>query len=365
VDSQEAAVLLKQELGRMTALLREKETLERTLAENPESLASRYFADPSHRLRSQVGMLRANQAFDEAQKWMFFMTRALEYKWNQPFTNYPSSTRIWSSASVFKLRNAAELEDLWRAMDAYEQPIAGTIQVGANRFDWFSVRKDFFGFADGREYEDPITGRMLDPISAFRTNLLRRLVPTGNGQDCVIEFDTVRQIPGGFFFVGPVFTANQPPTVHDPGRFLDKINYLKIRLVGSAMTYTNPLAGRLSYGGTSYLRNPRVGEFDPAHPDRLRDELTAYSARYWFNLGSGWEFTDRQKVSDAYMERSATHNSDIPPGTAEIWEFKERSVAATGWRLEMPTIALGQRVLYPQEMDDIIIYFQHRSAQRF
>ncbi len=366
VDSQEAALLLKQEIGRLIALQREKENLERSLAENQQALAGRFFADPSHRLRCQNDMLVANLSFDEAQKWMFFMTRALEYKWNQPFTNYDHGGRTWSSSSIFKLRNAAELEDLWRAMDAYEQFIAGTVIVGPNRFDWFSVRKDFLGYQDGRSYEDPATGQTLDAISAFRTNLLRRLAwPGGGYQECVIEFDTVRQLPGGFFFVGPIFTTNQPPTVHDPGRFLDKINYLKIRLIGQAMSYTNPLAGRLSYGGTSYIRKPRVGEFDPAHPDRLRNELAAYSTRYWFNLGGVWEFTDRLTVSDAYMERNPTHDPNIPPGTDEISEFKERSVAATGWRLALPTISQGTRVLYVDELDDIIIYFQHRSAQRF
>ncbi len=365
IDSQEAVLLLSQEMGRFTALLREKEDLERRLAESPTALSGRYFADPAHRLRYQADMLRADLSFDEAQKWLFFMVRALEYKWNQPFTNYVYGGRTWSSASVFKLRNAPELEDLWRALDAYEQVIAATIILGTNRFDWFSVRKDFLGYQDGRDYEDPITRQMLDPISAFRTNLLRRLVSVGNGQECVIEFDTVRQIPGGFFFVGPIFTTNQPPTVYDPGRFLDKINYLKIRLVGASMTYTNPLAGRLSYGGIGYLRKPRVGRYDPVRPDRLRNEMTTYSTRYWFNLGNGWEFTDRQTVSDAYMERSRTQDPNIPPGTAEIAEFKERSVAATGWRLAVPTISLGQRVLYVDELDDIIIYFQHRSAQRF
>jgi hypothetical protein len=364
IDSQEAALLLTQEIGRLTALAREKENLERSLAETPEGLAGRYFADPSHRLCSQGDMLRASLSFDEAQKWMFFMTRALEYKWNQRFTNSVHGGRTWSSASIFKLRNASELEDMWRAMDAYEQLIAGTVIVGANRFDWFSVRKDFLGFQDGRLYDDPVTGLQLDPISAFRTNLLRRLVTVGNGRECIIEFDTVRQIPGGFFFVGPIFTTNQPPTVYDKGRFLDKINYLKLRLVGQSMTYTTPLAGRLSYGGTSYLRNPRVGTFDPIRPDRLRNEMTTYSTRYWFNFGYRWEFTDTQLVSDAYMERSLTHDPITPPGTAEIWDFKERSVAATGWKLAIPTISQGTRVLYLHELDDVIIYFQHRSAQR-
>jgi hypothetical protein len=365
VDSQEAALLLKQEMGRFTALWREKQQLESELAQNQEDLADRYFADPSHHLLAQRDMLVANLSFEEAQRWMFFMTRALEYKWNQRFTNNSPDGRTWSSASVFKLRNAVELEDLWRAMDSYEQLIAGTVMVGTNRFDWFSVRKDFLGYHDGRQYEDLLTGQMLDPISAFRTNLLRRLVTVSGGQECVIDFDTVRQIPGGFFFVGPVFTTNQPPTVHDPGRFLDKINYLKIRLVGSAMTYTNPLAGRLSYGGTSYLRNPRVGRFDSARPDRLQNEFTTYATRYWYNFGSGWEFTDRQTVSEAFMDRNPVSDPNTPPGTEEIWEFKERSVAATGWKLTLPTIALGQRVLHVTELDDIIIYFHHRSAQRF
>ena len=71
---------MKQEVGRLTLLMREKADLERQVAESQAALATRYFADPIHRIRSEHPAARANLAFANARKWLFFMGRALEYK---------------------------------------------------------------------------------------------------------------------------------------------------------------------------------------------------------------------------------------------------------------------------------------------
>lgn len=108
IDSQEAAVLLTQEVNRMAALYREKADLERKLAERDASLARRYFADPVHRLRSQTSMIQANLSFEEARKWLFFMVRALDYKWNTDWsTDYLG--RTWNARTILRLRNADDL----------------------------------------------------------------------------------------------------------------------------------------------------------------------------------------------------------------------------------------------------------------
>lgn len=48
----------------------------------------------------------------------------------------------------------------------------------------------------------------------------------------------------------------------------------------------------------------------------------------------------------------------------KIHEFKERSVAATGWRLVIPLVQQNTPVLKLDELNDIEIYFHHYSAQR-
>ncbi len=364
VDSQEAALALQQEANRLQGLYREKQDLERKLAQRDARLAQRYFADPIHQLRVQSGIVRAEHAFARAQRWLFFMARALEYKWNEPFADTAYDGKPRTIATLFKLRNAEELVDFFNAMCEWDDDI----QIPKDdRYDWFSVREDFFGYravdADGQPllYPDPQTGQWLNATNAFRTNLVRRLQPVLGGQEVVIEFSTVREIPGGSFFVGPTFNTNG--TVLYKGRYLDKINWLKIRLLGNHTGLPRPqLMGRLTYGGTSFIRKPRVGQFDLVRPDRMRDELAAYSTRYWYNLGQGWRFINALEIDDVFMELS--NDPDVPPGTAEINEFKERSVAATGWVLAIPVIDEGTRVLNLDQLDDIKIYFYHYSAQR-
>jgi hypothetical protein len=103
------------------------------------------------------------------------------------------------------------LEAFFNAMNAFD----AFINRGKTyRFDWFSVREDFMGLKtlddEGQpaEYIDPVTGETHDAIGMFRAILARSVRPVQGGQQIVVEFNTVRQIPGGFFFVGPTFNLD-------------------------------------------------------------------------------------------------------------------------------------------------------------
>lgn len=363
IDSQEAAILLKQELGRLAALIGEKDNLERTLDESSASLSGRYFADPSHHLRYQHQTMLANLAFDEAQKWLYFMARALEYKWNTPFMNYFFLGRKWSAGTLFKLRNAAELQQMYNAMVSFNS----LVQLPRDDyFDWFSVREDFLGYRefDGTNqlfYADPAnpdSPATLTAIEAFRSYLRTRMDAIGNIK---LDFSTRREIPGGTFYRGA--RRDGSGNVLSAGLFLDKIKWLKIGLPGSHSLGRTQLAGELSYGGTGFIRNFDVGAFHPDRPDRLQNEETAYSTRYWyFHAPSAkWRFSEALK-SPVTMQLSA--DPRVPPSVREIDIFKERSVATTGWKLTIPTEDLGVPVLEIDELDDIELYFYHYAVSR-
>ena len=203
LDSQEAALLLRQELNRMVGLYREKADLEQKLSERDQNLAERFFADPIHRLTALTNMVSSDLAFNEAQKWLFYLTRALEYKWNTPlaFYEYPAgSGHYWSGSTIFKLRNAEELVGMYDAMDDFDsqaQPPRGFYS------DWFSVREDFFGYkytnslGQVLEYPDPITGQPVGAVQAFRSHLRQLQDVSGNIN---IDFSTVRELPASTFF---------------------------------------------------------------------------------------------------------------------------------------------------------------------
>jgi hypothetical protein len=230
-------------------------------------------------------------------------------------------------------------------------------------FDWFSVRDDFFGYAltdsQGQPnlYEDPVTGQLVDGIQAFRSRL-RQLEDNGI---ISLEFSTVRETPGSTFFRGPRF--NDQGNVVSKGLFLDKIRWMKINLPGSHSLGRSQLAGSLQYGGTSFIRNFNVGQFDPNRADRLRNEMTAYSTRFWHfdPFVNQWKHTEAL-TSTVTMQLS--QDSRVPPTVQELEVFKERSVAASGWVLTIPTEDLGTEVMDIDELDDVEIYFYHYAVTR-
>jgi hypothetical protein len=367
VDSAECALLLAQEMGRLTALGREKADLEGTLAENQRDLAGRYFADPVHHLRYLHQTMLANLSFEEAQKWLYFMVRSLEYKWNTPFMNYFYLGRRWSTGTLFKLRNANELEQFYNAMVSFNS----LVQLPSDDYwDWFSVREDFFGYKkfDGTGtnlayYPDPANPN--GPATLTCTNAFRqRLMGLTNALGTItLNFSTVREIAGGTFFRGPRFDSDANRTVLSAGLFLDKVKWIKINLPGSHSLRRSLLAGELTYGGSSFVRNFDVGTFVPGRPDRLTDEMTAYGTRYWFfhAPSAAWRFSEALKSP---VTMTLTNDSRVPPTVGEIEIFKERSVATTGWVLTIPTQDLGTPVMKIDELDDVELFFYHYAVSR-
>ncbi|MDF7798218.1 hypothetical protein P4C99_01990 [Pontiellaceae bacterium B1224] len=358
IDSQEAALQLTQERGRLSALAREKEQLEVRIAESDASLSGRYFADPSHRLNMRSEQVRANLHFTEARKWLFFMMRALEYKWNETFeTTYPGNDGWeWNSWSVFELRNAEELESFYNAMVTFDD---GHTLIPDDYYDWFSIRENFFGYIDdpSATYADPVTKAPVDAIQAFRSEL--SLLTTSNPGYVTLEFSTVRSGgSSGTFFRGPRFNPDTGGII-EKGTYLDKIEWMKVNLPGDHPSGVESLGGSLRYGGTSYIRNPEHGGYDPLKPDRLTDEFSSFSSRFWFGSGGEWQFTDEQTAT---ITMTLSEQERTPPSVQEINVFKERSVATSKWTLLIPIE--GAASVDIDNLNDVEIEFFHQAFTR-
>ncbi len=374
VDSLSAAVELRKQMNKLQDLYREKAQLERNLQASDQNLTRRYFADPVHRLAMQADMIVADRAFTEARQWLFFMARALEYKWNTPFShNYLG--RTWTLATLFKLRNADELAGMYQAMKDSDN-LATLYEIVDDRWDWLSLREDVLGyrrFGNTNEvltYVDPATGETVDAIAIFHRYLQRHQGADGT---ITLEFSTVLENQNTFFR-GPFQGWN--------GYWLDKIDSMIIRLPGHHTTtnYTqwDTLLGTLGYGGSSYLRNESAGSPAPGRPDRLVNEMTAYSTKWWYETANGWRFREIRtngvsmlKADPSVSRGDHDFPSDIPDrlatGALIINTFRERSVATSRWILSIPTrhpTIPGREVLRINELDDIEIYFYHWSYER-
>jgi hypothetical protein len=111
-----------------------------------------------------------------------------------------------------------------------------------------------------------------------------------------------------------------------------------------------------------FLRNPEPGMLDPANPAFIADEMTSWSTRHWFTLGGNvWQFREALSVP---VTMTLADDPRVPPSAGEITAFRERSVAATQWRLLIPIEDLGQPVLDLDELHDIELYFFHRAVAR-
>lgn len=356
VDSIDAAISLKQEQGRLASLWREKERLERRMAAAETGLKNRYFADPIHRFRARHQVYVANQDFRKAMDEVFFLIKAYEYKWNRRF-----EVGSWNLDTFFKIRNASELESLVSDLIFAESNITTGID---DSFDWFSFRDDFFGYKDipDTTYVDPVTGELVDYLQAFRNRLLQLLVdsqgrplpenvdpldPSNLNLSLQIPFNTVREIPGGAFF--------------EKEGYLDKIIALHIRIPGRHTLGRSTVRGTLVYGGTAFVRNKSPGIPAPDRPDKLVDEVTAYSTRVWNAEAGPWSYEDSQNQR---VTITLSEDERIPPSVLSIDTFNERSVAASNWTLQIEVRDSGVDLLRLDEINDIELYFHHAGATR-
>ena len=367
IESQETVLQLQQAVNQMAGLYREKQQLEQKIAQQNATLATRYYADPVHRLLAQSDMAAADLAFNEAQRWLFFMQRALAYKWNTPLSHAYNGV-TWTTNTLFRLRNADELNAMFNAMNDWDSYLDATLAATETNVDYFSVRDDFFGYAlsnslgQALTYPDPITGQSVGPLQAFRDRL-RQLQNTSDPNNSYLDlhFSTVRPIPGKSFFQGPVFAADG--TVITRGLCLDKIQWIKINLPGPHTFGGSYLQGTLTYGGTSFIRNLDVGAYNTDQPDLLPNEMTAYSTRRWYFSPDQDTFTSEQAQSTSASMQLSTQ-AGVAPSSTEIDVFNEHSVATSGWELTIPTTVAGTPVMSIDQLNDIEIWFKHIATDR-
>ncbi|MBN1477832.1 hypothetical protein JXA47_13850 [Candidatus Sumerlaeota bacterium] len=331
IDSVEAALLMAQEQARLTALHDEANDILAQMLRESEDLSRRYFADPIHQLRYQHAVLEANAAFQSAQRWVFFMSRALQFKY--PYGTLWSHTfggRSFDAGSVLRVRNAPELEELVAAMREYDALTSFT-NTRVYLVSRFSLRDDILGL-----------WRASDPIGEFRAALrgLEEVIDTDN-REIVFPFGTVRRPPGY--------------NVFHPDNFADKIEEILVRLPGSHTVPRDTVSGDLSYGGTAFMRPVESSTAVPS------DWITSW----WIYRDDRWQQRDTLEVTiDVRLVPSSEAGIQPQPGDFNIAQFGERSVAATEWTLRIDTMAQGQALIHIDEIDDIEVWLRHRAFDR-
>jgi len=362
IESMEAAVMMDQEMAKLRALLDEAAYLEAKWNEAENNLASRYFADPSHRIIMNDKIIEARHAFDRAQLWVYIMARALDYKWNtQVQADWDDYT--YTAKSAFAMMNAGELLEMAKALRYWDEThLLGN--RGGETFHKFSLREDFLGYRRydiyGNElyYADPVTGKKVDAIQAFRSYL----------KDVAAHYHSQN---GGMSFFGEVvrieFSTNKPNwgnTFFSTGHWNEKIKWVSGKINSSQYFQDSSLAVWLEQRGNGYLRNEAPGVVeDPERPDRVKGEFTVYPIKYWW-IGQDGKWHSKDSFGFTIDARVGIE-PDAPPGTWQKKEFHEMPAGVSDWVLEIPTTEWdGTSILDYDSINDIEVWFADYYLQR-
>lgn len=384
---------LSQAVAQKAALLAELARIAKRRDANVTYIRKKSYADPLHYYRAESALIDADESFATAQRWLFFTLQALNYKWHGQFA-IVSGAKRYDTSTVFKARNAAELNDLLTQMQQWDSIRVTQTSSSPRIYSRISLRDHIlarnpqrFSLTDssdsGVRVDDTATPppAMLTTLSTeqyFRKVLTARYRESVSG-DIVIPFSTVfpNQAPDridGNFFRGA--TYNTAGTCTDQGFWREKIEYVKVNVIATdAGSTPATYNGVLSYGGTAYFhtRVPPPSNRVPAGLaiDDAPGELLCAPFRYWvspdFSLG-GFQAVSRQVVpiGFAYGNASAFVSGTAPDNLSsnfQVNDFYGRSIATSGWELRLyRDQSNGARVNVDSIKDiEIIVAYKHST----
>ena len=384
---------LSQAVAQKSALLTELARIAKRRDTNVTYIRKKSYADPLHYYRAESALIDADESFAAAQRWMFITLQALNYKWHGQFAIVSGSKR-YDTSTVFKARNAAELDDLLTQMVQWDSIRVTQTSSSPRIYSRISLRDHVlarnpqrFNLTDssdsGLRVDDTIEPppAMLPTVSTeqyFRNLLAARYKETTSG-DIVIPFSTVfpnqpdDRVDGNFFRGA---TYNAAGTCIDQGFWREKIEYVKVNVIATDASSTPAIySGVLTYGGSTYFHTrvpPRADRsVGGLAIDDAPGELLCTPFRFWvspdFSL-SGFQASPTQIVpfGFAYADASAFGSGTIPDKLSsnfQVNDFYGRSIAASGWELRLyRDQSNGARVNIDTIKDiEIIIAYKHST----
>jgi hypothetical protein len=349
------------------------------------------YADPLHYYRAEYALIDADESFRTAQIWMFYTLQALNYKWHGQFA-IAQGSKFYDSSTVFKCRNAAELDDLLSQMINWDQIRVLQTVNSSLLYTRISLRDhvlarnpnryDSADPSDNGMRADDTTGgsegapTMLPTLQYFRRVLATKYLDT-NG-NLSIPFSTafknqiVDRVDGNFFRGA---SYDETGNITDPGFWREKIEYVKVNIVAAdAPALPANLSGSLTYGGTMYFHTRVPPRSDRSiaglNLDDAPGELLVAPFRYWVSPDFSANFVPVSEhtpsIPVAYSQSTAVIQGsngiqDNLGSTYQVNAFTGRSIAASGWKFRIPRINNNGFVVDVDNIDDIelIIAFKH------
>ncbi|MCG9546211.1 hypothetical protein L1D37_20925 [Vibrio sp. Isolate33] len=355
---------LVDDADRLVAFSAEAQRLVAQIGQNEHLKSERSYANPLNFSALTVETSRAESQFSNLQEWLFYAVQALEYKWQESFYDRLEG---FDKNFVFKLQDTqqstAYLDALKRFDDKRYTPF------GQKVTDVISLKEHVFGYIDnhgGKTIYYPApdgSGDMLTADEAFNAKL--KLLSRNFGFDkwLTVEFSTVKHFPKTNLFHGPILgNEDDVMCLEVAGNYSDKIDGISINLaINYDISGESATRALLTYGGNNYMRS-RIPGMLTDDGEGLKEDLIPYSTRFSdiSNNGVVSKSSFKQHMSANIMTGYHDNKELLNP----TYSFKERSVAASGWRL---SLQLGDEygdIVETEAIDDIQVIVQHNLKAR-
>lgn len=344
IDMYDAQIRYTQEINRLAQMYNEIENKVMRRDRALERLTRRSFADPTYRIEATSAALTAEDSFRTAQRWVYFMAKALAYKWPLKESD-PNIALILQE--VLQARTAEKLKSLVDQMRNYDTSNQGN--PGSSYFYWnYSLRKDYLGMTFDKA---DMGGNTLSPFDQFREylkdlkNMPENIKLVDGKEYLAIPFSTVT------FNIADdsAVTANLPDSegnnrfasatpIFQTGLWDSKIDWVQVSFVGNNIYPANSQSMEtfLWYGGSTFVRT-RDSFVSSSDPEVSLDFIAYSNPAYSFSYqtrGFGWKAMEyiKQKMTAKLVSDPRT----IPDAVFKNEAFRERPVAATDWRLLIP-----------------------------
>lgn len=355
---------LVDDAGRLVTFSAEAQRLVAQIEQNEYLKSERSYANPLNFSALTVETSRAESQFSNLQEWLFYAVQALEYKWQESFYDRIEG---FDKNFVFKLQDTQQstvyLDALKRFDDKRYTPF------GQKVTDVISLKEHIFGYIDnhgGKTIYYPApdgSGDMLTADEVFNAKL--KLLSRNFGFDkwLTVEFSTVKNFPKTNLFHGPILgNEDDVMCLEVAGNYSDKIDGISINLaINYDMSGESATRALLTYGGNNYMRS-RIPGVLMDDGQGLKGDLISYSTRFADISNNG--VVSKSSLKQSMKANIMTGYHDNKELLNPTYSFKERSVAASGWRL---SLQLGDEygdIVETEAIDDIQVIVQHSLKAR-
>lgn len=259
IDMLDAEIRHAQELKRLAQYWNEIENKVMRQNRSLDRLTRRSFADPTYRIEVTNTALKAEDSFQVAQTWVYFLAKALDYKF--PTGKFEMNMTF---QDILMARTAEKLKSIANAMKTYNMTQQGSVG-NANWYYWnYSLRKEYMGMTFDKQN---LSGNIRTAVEQFQDYLTERknnseyIEYVDNEAYISIPFSTVKfdiadDNAGTASLedsLGNSHTASATP-IFKTGLWDCKIDWVQVNLIG-ASPYTGQTAEIfLWYGGSGFVR---------------------------------------------------------------------------------------------------------------